>query len=345
MVRWKLEKQKMTINNFSTKEKVLIIAEIGNNHEGSYTLAEEKIGLAAEAGADAVKFQTIIPEKLVSVQEKERIQQLKKFQLSYDEFTKLSKMAKKEGVIFLSTPFDLDSAIFLNDIVPAYKIASGDNDFFPLIEVIAKTGKPIIMSTGLANIDEVKQSVKFIKNIWDDQNIDQELALLHCVSSYPTPLENANLLAIRELENIAGIVGYSDHTLGIDAAILSVALGARIIEKHFTIDNNYSDFHDHKLSANPEDFKEMVEKIRLAEKTLGSGIKKPSPEELENRIKIRRSIVAKHDFPTGHKISIDDLDWVRPGDGIRPGEENKVIGKTMKRAFIAGEKIELEFLA
>ena len=335
----------MTINNFSTKEKVLIIAEIGNNHEGSYTLAEEKIGLAAEAGADAVKFQTIIPEKLVSVQQKERIQQLKKYQLSYDEFTKLSKKAENEGVIFLSTPFDLDSAIFLNDIVPAYKIASGDNDFFPLIEVIAKTGKPIIMSTGLANIDEVKQSVKFIKNIWDNQNIDQELALLHCVSSYPTPLENANLLAIRELENIAGIVGYSDHTLGIDAAILSVAVGARIIEKHFTIDNNYSDFHDHKLSANPEDFKEMVEKIRLAEKTLGSGIKKPSPEELENRIKIRRSIVAKHDFPTGHKISIDDLDWVRPGDGIRPGEENKVIGKTMKRAFIAGEKIELEFLA
>ena len=186
--------------------------------------------------------------------------------------------------------------------------------------------------------------MKFIKNIWDDQNIDQELALLHCVSSYPTPLENANLLAIRELENIAGIVGYSDHTLGIDAAILSVALGARIIEKHFTIDNNYSDFHDHKLSANPEDFKEMVEKIRLAEKTLGSGIKKPSPEELENRIKIRRSIVAKHDLSAGHIISIEDLDWVRPGDGIRPGEENKVIGKTMKRAFMAGEKIELEFL-
>jgi len=334
----------MKIRNIDTKEKVCIIAEIGNNHEGSYALAEKMVILAAEAGADAVKFQTIIPERLVSIQQADRIEQLQKFQFSYNEFTKLSKVANNKGVVFLSTPFDIDSALFLNDIVPAFKIASGDNDFFPLIEVIAKTGKPIIMSTGLANIDEVKQSVKFIKNIWDNQNIDQELALLHCVSSYPTPLENANLLAIRELENIAGIVGYSDHTLGIDAAILSVALGARIIEKHFTIDNNYSDFHDHKLSANPEDFKEMVEKIRLAEKTLGSGIKKPSPEELENRIKIRRSIVAKHDLPTGHKISIDDLDWVRPGDGIRPGGENKVIGKTMKRAFMAGEKIELEFL-
>jgi sialic acid synthase SpsE len=200
------------------------------------------------------------------------------------------------------------------------------------------------MSTGLANIDEVKKSVKFIKNIWDDQNIDQELALLHCVSLYPTPLGNANLLAIRELEDVADVVGYSDHTLGIDAAVFSVAVGARLIEKHFTIDNNYSDFHDHQLSANPKDFKEMVEKIRLAEKTLGSGIKKPSSEELENRIKIRRSIVAKHDLSAGHIIAINDLDWVRPGDGIRPGEENKVIGKTMKRAFMAGEKIELEFL-
>jgi len=334
----------MLIQNFDTNTKVLIIAEIGNNHEGSYTLAEEMIGLAAEAGADAVKFQTIIPERLVSLQQQERIHQLKKFQLSYNEFGKLAKVAKNQNVIFLSTPFDIDSAMFLNELVPAYKVSSGDNDFFPLIEMIANTGKPIIMSTGLVNIGEVKKSVKFIKNIWDDQNIDQELALLHCVSSYPTPLENANLLAIRELENIAGVVGYSDHTLGIDAAILSIAVGARIIEKHFTIDNNYSDFHDHKLSANPEDFKEMVEKIHLAEKTLGSGIKKPSPEELENRIKIRRSIVAKHDLSAGHIISIEDLDWVRPGDGIRSGEENKVIGKTMKRAFMAGEKIELEFI-
>jgi N-acetylneuraminate synthase/N,N'-diacetyllegionaminate synthase len=334
----------MQIQKINTKEKVLIIAEIGNNHEGSYSLAEEMIGLAAEAGVDAVKFQTIIPERLVSVQQKERIKQLKKFQFSYDEFTKLSKVAKNEDIIFLSTPFDIDSVLFLNDIVPAFKIASGDNDFFPLIEVIAETGKPIIMSTGLANIDEIKKSSLFIREIWKRKRIKQELALLHCVSSYPTSPEDANLLAIRELEHVADVVGYSDHTLGINAAVFSVAVGARIIEKHFTIDNNYSDFHDHQLSANPKDFKEMVEKIRLAEKTLGSGIKKPSPEELENRIKIRRSIVAKHDFPTGHKISIDDLDWVRPGDGIRPGEENKVIGKTMKRAFIAGEKIELEFL-
>ena len=176
----------MIINSTNTNEKVLIIAEIGNNHEGNFTLAEEMIGLAAEAGSDAVKFQTIIPERLVSVQQTERIKQLKQFQLSYDQFSKLAEVAKNEGVIFLSTPFDIDSALFLNDIVPAFKIASGDNDFFPLIEVIAKTGKPIIMSTGLMNLDEVKKSGLFIKNIWQENQIKQELALLHCVSSYPT---------------------------------------------------------------------------------------------------------------------------------------------------------------
>ena len=334
----------MQIQKINTKEKVLIIAEVGNNHEGSYSLAEEMIGLAAEAGVDAVKFQTIIPERLVSVQQKERIKQLKKFQFSYDEFTKLSKVAKKEDIIFLSTPFDIDSALFLNDIVPAFKIASGDNDFFPLIEVIAETGKPIIMSTGLANIDEIKKSSSFIREIWKKKRIKQDLALLHCVSSYPTPPENANLLTIRELEQVADVVGYSDHTLGIKAAVLSIAVGARIIEKHFTIDNNYSDFHDHQLSANPADFKEMVEKIRIAEKMLGDGVKIPTDLELIAKPNIRRSIVANHNLSAGHKIKLEDLDWVRPGGGIRPGNEEKLIGRKLNFGVKAGEKIELNNL-
>nr|MBC8484924.1 N-acetylneuraminate synthase family protein [Bacteroidota bacterium] len=192
----------MKIDEFDLDKDILIIAEIGNNHEGSYTLAQELIGLAAEAGVDVVKFQTIIPERLVSVQQTDRIKQLKRFQLSFDEFSKLSEVAKKEGVIFLSTPFDINSALFLNDIVPAFKIASGDNDFYPLIEVISKTGKPIIMSTGLMNLDEINKSVLFINNIWKENQIKQELALLHCVSSYPTLPEQANLLSIRELKKV-----------------------------------------------------------------------------------------------------------------------------------------------
>jgi len=149
----------MKIENFNIMEKILVIAEIGNNHEGNYNLAQEMIGKAAEAGADAVKFQTIIPEKLVSIKQQERIAQLQKFQFSYDQFRSLQKTAKQEGVIFLSTPFDCESAQFLEEIVPAYKIASGDNTFFPLIETIAQTGKPIILSTGLITLNEVLQTV------------------------------------------------------------------------------------------------------------------------------------------------------------------------------------------
>jgi len=330
----------MKIGPLDTKEKVLVIAEIGNNHEGRYTLAEEMIGLAAEAGADVVKFQTIIPRRLVSAQQKERIKQLNKFQLSYNEFGKLAKVAKNQGVIFLSTPFDIDSALFLNDIVPAFKIASGDNDFYPLIKVIAKTGKPIIMSTGLMSFDEVKTSADFIRDIWKQNSIDQELVLLHCVSSYPTPIENANILTISKLEQIGDVVGYSDHTLGIDVAIASVAAGARIIEKHFTIDNNYSDFHDHRLSANPIDFKEMVKRIRIAEKMLGSGEKIPTDSELKAKKNIRRSVVAKHNLPAGHIIKLGDLDWVRPGEGLRPGQEKELIGKKLIKAIDGGSKIK-----
>ena len=329
----------MQIQKFNTKEKVFIIAEIGNNHEGSFSLAEEMVGMAAESGADAVKFQTIIPEKLVSIQQSERILQLQKFQLSYDEYMKLSKVASKEGVIFLSTPFDIRSAIFLNDLVPAFKIASGDNDFYPMLEVVAGTGKPIIMSTGLMQLHEIEKSVLLIKNIWQKNHNTEELALLHCVSSYPTPPENANLLAINELKKISDIVGYSDHTSGIEAAILSVALGARIIEKHFTIDNNYSDFHDHQLSSNPTEFKKLVNQVRATEKMLGNGKKSLSDLEFKAEKSIRRSIVAIQNLPVGHKILMEDLDWVRPGDGIRPGNEKNIIGKRLNQDIQKGERI------
>ncbi len=183
----------MKIANFDLNKDILLVAEIGNNHEGSYALAEEMIGLAAQAGAGAVKFQTIVPEKLISLSQKERIEQLKRFQFTYDEFKRLSNVAKKENVLFLSTPFDIESAKFLEPLVPAYKIASGDNNFYPMIEVIAKTGKPIIMSTGLMKFKEIKKSIDFINKIWKKNGIKQDLAILHCVVAYPTPLDQANL--------------------------------------------------------------------------------------------------------------------------------------------------------
>ena len=334
----------MKIANYDTEKKVFIIAEIGNNHEGSYALAEEMIGKAAEAGACAVKFQTIVPEKLVSISQKDRIEQLKRFQLTYDEFERLNKVAKHENILFLSTPFDIESVHFLNSIVPAFKIASGDNNFFPLIEVIAQTGKPIIMSAGLIDLLEVRKTIDFILNIWNENAIDQDIAILHCVTSYPTALEEANLSAIKELQSLNVTVGYSDHTIGIEAAVLSVALGARIVEKHFTIDKNYSDFRDHQLSADPNEFSQLVERVEIASKLLGQSRKTVQESEKLVMEKIRRSIVARKDLDENTVLTLDDISWVRPGGGLAPGNEEMVLGKRLKVKVAAGELITLDNL-
>lgn len=334
----------MKIANYDTEKKVFIIAEIGNNHEGSYTLAEEMIGKAAEVGACAVKFQTIVPEKLVSISQKDRIEQLKRFQLTYDEFERLSKVAKHENILFLSTPFDIESVRFLNSIVPAFKIASGDNNFFPLIDVIAQTGKPIIMSAGLMDLPEVRKTIDFILNIWNENAIDQDIAILHCVTSYPTALEEANLLAIKELQSLNVTVGYSDHTIGTEAAVLSVALGARIVEKHFTKDKNYSDFRDHQLSADPKEFSQLVERVENASKLLGQSRKTVQESEKIVMEKVRRSIVARKDLDGNTILTLDDISWVRPGGGLAPGNEKIVLGKRLKEKVAAGELITLDKL-
>ncbi|MDH3974310.1 MAG: N-acetylneuraminate synthase family protein [Deltaproteobacteria bacterium] len=329
----------MKIADFNTDEEILVIAEIGNNHEGSYSLAEEMIGLAAEAGAGAVKFQTIVPEKLVSLQQKERIAQLKRFQLSYQDFERLSEVAKQENIIFLSTPFDIESARFLEPLVVAYKIGSGDNNFYPLIDVIARTGKPVIMSSGLMDLEEVKKSVDFISQIWNKNAIDQEMAVLQCVTSYPSPPNEVNLLTIRELQRLNVTAGYSDHTLGIEAALLSTALGARIIEKHFTIDKNYSDFRDHQLSADPAELTQLVERIKEASILLGRSNKNVQESESSLSIAARRSLVAAQDLEKNCTITWENLSWVRPGGGIAPGNEEMILGKKLKTALKAGEMI------
>lgn len=334
----------MKLGSYDLEKKVFIIAEIGNNHEGSYALAEEMIGKAAEAGACAVKFQTIVPEKLVSISEKDRIEQLKRFQLTYDEFERLSKVAKQENILFLSTPFDIESVHFLNSIVPAFKIASGDNNFFPLINVIAQTGRPIIISAGLMDLSEVRKTIDFIVDIWNENAIDQDIAVMHCVTSYPTTVEEANLLAIKELQNLKVTVGYSDHTVGIEAAVLSVALGARIVEKHFTIDKNYSDFHDHQLSADPKEFSQLVERVRNTSRLLGSGKKTVQKSERLVMEKVRRSIVAKRNLDANTIIAGDDISWVRPGNGLAPGNEKMVLGKRLRKKVSVGELITVDNL-
>lgn len=334
----------MKIGQFDTNKEVLIIAEIGNNHEGSYALAEEMIGLAAQAGAGAVKFQTIVPDKLISPIQQARIKQLEKFRLTYDEFEKLSNVAQHEKILFLSTPFDIESARFLESIVPAFKISSGDNNFFPMIDVITRMGKPIILSAGLTDLEEISLTKDFIMNKWRDIGVEQELAILHCVASYPAPLAEANLLFIHTLQETGVTVGYSDHTLGIEAAVISAALGARIIEKHFTIAKDYSDFHDHQLSADPHDLSELVNRVSDVNLMLGNGEKRVVECETNTKEAIRRSIAAGSDLDQGTVLELDHLSWVRPGGGLSPGKEELVLGKRLKRPIKRGEIILAEDL-
>jgi sialic acid synthase SpsE len=329
----------LKIGSIDLDREVLVIAEIGNNHEGQFDLACEMIGLAAEAGAGAVKFQTIVPDRLVSVAQKERIQQLERFRFTYDQFRALSLVAEREGVLFLSTPFDLESARFLNDLVPAFKIASGDNNFFPLIDVVARTGKPILLSAGLADLDDLKVSVERIRAAWRSAGVHGDLAVLHCVVSYPTPPADAHLRAILALRELGVTVGYSDHTLGIEAAVLAVALGARVIEKHFTINKQQSSFRDHQLSADPAEMKELVRRVRDADVLLGSPGKHVTASERDVLEKVRRSIVAARDLGEGHVVAPEDLGWVRPGHGLAPGQEHRLVGRRLRRAISRGDAI------
>lgn len=328
----------MKIGTADTSKRVVIVAEIGNNHEGSFDLAQEMIVKAASAGVDAVKFQTFLPEHYVSCDQTERLTRLRKFALTFGQFEELAGFARKQGVAFFSTPFDLASADALAEFCPVIKVSSGDNVFFPLLERIAATRKPVILSTGLADHGDIDASVRILTSAWDACGHEGALALLHCVSSYPTPPEAANLSAIRAIAQRfpAATIGYSDHTLGTEAAVLSVALGARIIEKHFTLRKDLSDFRDHQLSSDPDEMAELVRRIRLAELYLGEGQQTSQIEE-GNRQAMRRSIAASRALPAGVVLGPDDITWVRPGGGFAPGQEGLVIGRALTRDVVLGQ--------
>lgn len=336
----------MIIEGHNTDNKVFIIAEIGNNHEGDFALAEEMMVRAAEAGADAVKFQTFIPEYYVSNADAARLERLRKFQLKNEQFEKLSFKAKNLGIIFFSTPFDLESAKFLNNIQSVFKVASGDNTFVQLINEVSGFGKPVIISTGLADLNVIDSLYDVIYKEWDGRQINPGLSFLHCVSSYPVPLDQANIGAIHSLKERypKAVIGYSDHTIGSDAAIYAVAAGARILEKHFTIDKNYSDFRDHQLSADPGEFSNLVRAIRKLEVAMGSGIKESQVCEKEMFNPMRRSIAAKKPLSAGTILDLDHFIWVRPGNGIGPGSEEMLIGRTLGKDFEMGEIITVKNL-
>lgn len=318
----------MNIGRFQTDQQVLVIAEIGNNHEGNFDVARKLIAEAAAAGAHSVKFQTFRTENYVSPANRERFKRLKSFELTYDQFARLKEEADSHNLVFLSTPFDLKSAEFLGTLCPAIKVSSGDVGFLPLLRCVARQRKPVLLSTGAASLRDIAQAKSTLEATWNDVGAPNELALLHCVSAYPTPREQANLGTIKTLgKNFDCTIGYSDHTIGIDAALIAVALGARIIEKHFTLNKNYSDFRDHQLSADPPELKELVRRVRETTQMLGDGEKRLQPDEKPAAEAMKRSIVAARDIPEGAVISWDDLNWVRLQGGLSPGNEEALLGR------------------
>lgn len=327
----------MRIGSIDTAVRVLVVAEIGNNHEGDFGRAMRLIDGAAACGVDAVKFQTARADLFISPDEPERLRRFTSYEFSAGQWETLAARAHASGVLFLSTPLDLDSLRMLTPLVDGVKIASGDVTFTPLLDAAAATRKPLIMSSGAATVEEVAAAVRRIRDQWQRLNHDGQLGVLHCVSAYPAPPEQAQLRAIGALgAAVDATIGYSDHVLGIDAALAAVTLGARIVEKHVTLDKNQSPFRDHQLSADLDEMTLLVRRIREVEVMLGSPEKTIQPAERANRVAIRRSIAASRALPAGHVLAADDLMWVRPGSGLPPGEESRVIGRRLTRAVSPG---------
>lgn len=333
----------MNIGSWTPDQSVLVVAEIGNNHEGDLGLARDMIAAAAEAGADAVKLQTLAPETLVTADQQARRDQLARFALGDDAWPELAEVARANDVMFLSTPFDLRAVHLLDPLVPAFKIASGDLTFAPLLRAVAATAKPVILSTGLATDDEIAAAVAVLEKEWSAGG-HPGLALLHCVSCYPTDAAQASLRRIPALLRHSEVVGYSDHTLGVRAASVAVALGARIIEKHFTIDRNLSDFRDHQLSVDPPQMRELVAGIRETEALMADEAEVASCEQ-DSRTAVRRSIAVGRDLAAGATIEASDLVWLRPATGFPPGEESQVVGRRIVRDLGAGTLITAADLA
>lgn len=330
--------------------RVKIIAEAGVNHNGNIIIAKKMIDFAKEAGVDYIKFQTFIPENLVSkyakkaeyqkittASDESQLQMLRKLMLSKNEFIELSDYCKATSIGFISTPFDLESVDFLNSFnMDFWKVPSGEITNLPYLVEIAKTGKQIILSTGMSDLDEIDAALNVLHS-----NGAGKITLLHCNTQYPTPIEDVNLNAMLTLKDRYNCdVGYSDHTLGIEVPIAAVALGATVIEKHFTLGSNMEG-PDHRSSLEPKEFKSMVSAIRNIEKALGTGNKVASPSETENKDIARKSIVASRMIKKGEVFSKDNITTKRPGSGISPMRWYNVIGAVAKRDFQEDELIEL----
>lgn len=339
--------------------KCFIIAEAGVNHNGDDDLALRLVDIAADAGADAVKFQTFHADKLVQVGtptaeyqarqtgELEQFSMLKRLEMSEALHRRLIAHCSVRGIEFMSTPFDLEAADFLVSLgMRRIKIPSGELTNLPFLKHLASLGHPLILSTGMGDMAEVEAAVAVIraasKRTMEPLQLMQQLTILHCTSNYPAAAEDVNLLAMRSIAERTSLpVGYSDHTSGGAVAIAAVALGATVLEKHFTLDRNLPG-PDHKASLEPGELAAMIADIRSVESSLGDGIKRPRPAELPVRALVRRSLATRADLPAGHRLQAQDITFLRPASGLAPAEFEHVLGQPLKRAVRAAQVLTLD---
>lgn len=333
-----------------SRNRVFIIAEAGVNHNGDIRLAKRLVDEAAAAGADAVKFQTFKAENLVcrnakkaayqletTEREESQYEMLKKLELTKSMHEELIAYCREKNIQFLSTPFDIDSVDLLETYgISVMKIPSGEITNYPYLKKVGSTGKKVILSTGMSTLEEVQKAASVLQ-----ENGASDIILLHCNTEYPTPMSDVNLQAMVTMKEALGLqVGYSDHTNGIEVPIAAVALGACVIEKHFTLDKTMEG-PDHKASLEPAELKAMIAAIRNIESAMGNGEKQPSVSEKRNIDIVRKSIVAKCDIAEGEVFSEKNITTKRPGTGISPMNWNDVIGKKAVKNFKMDEQIEL----
>ena len=330
----------------------IIIAEAGVNHNGSIDSAKKLIDIASEAGADYVKFQTFRAETLVTHNaDKAEYQKgltgnietqfdmIKRLELDQDAHQELVQYCSEKDILNLSSPFDHESIDALAELnIPFYKIPSGEITNLPYLRHVGHMGKPVVMSTGMATLEEIRMAMEVLLEAGLKK---EQLTILHCNTQYPTPMEDVNLSAMITIRDEFSVkVGYSDHTLGIEVPIAAVALGATLIEKHFTLDRTLPG-PDHAASLEPEELKAMVASIRNIEKVMGNGIKKPSQSEIKNIPIVRKSIVAKKNIQKGENFSKNNITVKRPGNGISPMQWDEVLGMTAEKDYLLDDKISL----
>ncbi len=332
--------------------KVIVIAEAGVNHNGDYELAKQLVVAAKESGADYVKFQTARPELVISryapkaeyqmgttKKEESQLDMCRAIHLPLTDYKPLKDYCDEVGISFLSTPFDLESIDVLEELdMDYYKIPSGEITNLPYLRKIARMGRPVILSTGMCGLADIENALEVLEKAGLSRD---KVSILHCNTEYPTPFEDVNLRAMLTMRDCFGVnVGYSDHTKGIEIPLAAVALGATVIEKHFTLDRNLPG-PDHKASLEPHELKLMVDSIRHVELALGSPVKRVSPSEGKNMVVARKSLIAFCDIRKGEPFSEENMTVKRPGNGISPMRWDEVIGKIAPRDFKEDELIEL----